>query len=252
MIFDALSQQQDLLNKTETYLKAFNQKDLEEAITTLRPHAYDLYSLLSPSVITQANKHLTRNGKPEWDVTGSTSSKEFYDFFKLAISVAHTKQTILMGHETETLAKSPSNRVFLTNNERASGSNRQQRNENHSRHKSSSESDPPPSSPPPSGVGQPPPPSGAGKKLKNNCKYCQAMVEENIKPNQVKMEEGKQEHIIYENSEEVLYPERCAYFMKLGMDDRIKVLKRLNLCTQCAASDHRPKPCWTQWNAREK
>ena len=68
---------QDLLNKTEAYLKSFDQKELEEAITTLRPHAYNLYSLLSPSVITQANKHLTKNSKPEWDVTGTTSSKEF-------------------------------------------------------------------------------------------------------------------------------------------------------------------------------
>ena len=32
MIFHALSQHQDLLNKTEAYLKAFDQKDLEDTL----------------------------------------------------------------------------------------------------------------------------------------------------------------------------------------------------------------------------
>ena len=62
LIFHALSQHQDLLDKTNTYLKSFKEKDIEEATTTLRLHAYDLYTMLPPSVIIQANKFLIQNG----------------------------------------------------------------------------------------------------------------------------------------------------------------------------------------------
>ena len=242
LIFHALSQHQDLLDKTKTYLKSFKQKDIEEATTTLRPHAYDLYSMLPSSIITQANKHLTKNGKPEWDVTGSTSSKEFYDFFKIAISVAHKKQPLLMGHETEASAKSPANRVCLGNNERAHGGNHQQGGENHSRHKDSGKSDPPPNPPSPSGVEK--------KQHKDKCKFCQAMLEEKIKTNHLKFDKVQTRDIIPPKQHEVLCPERCAYFMKIGMEDRVRVLKRLKLCTTCAGFKHPDNSCWEQWKIR--
>ena len=58
MIFQILSKHQDLLDKTNTYLKSFKEKDIEEATTILRHHAYDLYTMLPQSIIVQTNKFL--------------------------------------------------------------------------------------------------------------------------------------------------------------------------------------------------
>ena len=91
LIFQVLSQHQDLLNKTNTYLKSFKEKDIEEATITLRHHAYDLYTMLPQSIIIQANKFLIQNREPEWDVTEATTSKQFYEFFKTAIKVVMRK-----------------------------------------------------------------------------------------------------------------------------------------------------------------
>ena len=86
-----------------------------------------------------------------------------------------------MGFETETSSKSPSNSVFLTNSEKAPENGRQQGNENKPGHKSNGKNNPLPNLPPHSGTGQTPPSSGL-----ENCKYCQTMEEENIKPSKVK------------------------------------------------------------------
>ena len=91
-IFQTLSQHQDLIDKTKTFLNSFQDRDIEEATIILRQHAYDLYMMLPQTIIMMANKHLVKKGKQEWDVTAATTDKEFYEFFKTAIRVAHEQQ----------------------------------------------------------------------------------------------------------------------------------------------------------------
>ena len=85
-IFQTLSQHQDLLDKTNTFLNSFQGKDTAETTIILRQHAYDLYMMLPQTIINQTNKHLVQQGKQEWDVTAATTGKEFYSFFQTSIS----------------------------------------------------------------------------------------------------------------------------------------------------------------------
>ena len=39
--------------------------------------------------------------------------------------------------------------------------------------------------------------------------------------------------------------------MKISMQDRVRVLKRVNWCTNCAGFRHLNKSCWQQWNLRK-
>ena len=74
--------------------------------------------MLPQSIIVQTNKFLLRNGKQEWDVSETTTGKQFYEFFKTAIKVAHRQQTIFMGHDTEVSTKTTADRVCIANNEK--------------------------------------------------------------------------------------------------------------------------------------
>ena len=76
------------------------------------------------------------------------------------------------------------------------------------------------------------------------------MQDEKLQTNNLKFDKVKTKHIIPPKTQEVLYPERCAYFMKIGMQDRVRVLKRLNWCTTCAGFKHPGYSCWDQWEYR--
>ena len=115
-IFQILSQHQDLLDKTNTYLNSFQTADQEETTMILRQNAYDLYMMLPQTIITQANKHLVKQGKQEWDVTSTTTGRQFYEFFKLSVKVAHDQQMILMGHSTDNSMMNSAEKVFITKN----------------------------------------------------------------------------------------------------------------------------------------
>ena len=89
-IFQTLSQHQGLLDKTNTLLYSFQEKDTVE--TTIRQHAYDLYMMIPQSIINQITKHLVKEGKLAWDVATNITGQEFYSFFQTSIRVAHKHQ----------------------------------------------------------------------------------------------------------------------------------------------------------------
>lgn len=75
------------------------------------------------------------------------------------------------------------------------------------------------------------------------------MKEENINTKNITFDKDYVKHIVYSDSEGTRFPERCAYFMKLQMDDREKVIKSVGLCTKCAAHKHKGQ-CWRVWDNR--
>ena len=88
LIFHTLTQHKELIDKTDTYFDSLHQKDKEEAIQMFTPYAYSLYCLLPASICTQTNKQLAKEGKKEWDISEGTSTREFYQFFKKAVTIA--------------------------------------------------------------------------------------------------------------------------------------------------------------------
>ena len=66
----------------------------------LRQNAYELYSMLPTFVINQTSQHLSKSGQEEWEVTQQTSSKQFYEFFTVAVKVAHRRASVLMAHNS--------------------------------------------------------------------------------------------------------------------------------------------------------
>ena len=126
-IFQTLSQHQDLLDKTNTFLNSFQTADQAETTMVLRQNAYDLYMMLPQTIINQTNKHLVKQGKQEWDVTSKTTGKQFYECFKLSIKIAYDQQMILMGHNTDNSMMSSVEKVFFTKNAGTGDDNRKKK-----------------------------------------------------------------------------------------------------------------------------
>ena len=76
------------------------------------------------------------------------------------------------------------------------------------------------------------------------------MEDAKIKTDDFNFDNVKTKHYLPQNTQWVTFPDRCAYFMKLSIDDRVTVLKKLGWCYTCASPNHLGKSCRKQWDER--
>ena len=249
-IFQTLSQHQDLINKTKTFLNSFQDRDIEEATIILRQHAYDLYMMLPQTIIMMANKHLVKKGKQEWDVTAATNDKEFYEFFKTAIRVAHEQQLTLIGHETDTSTMNSVEEVFLIKNAGTQEDGNKKNTEEQIKSSSSSLNRSPKRTAPGTGLPDDRKINHIDTKTVVNenkdtkCKFCEARESLHLQDesgNNFEFKKGQRKHYLEARHKNIIqFQEHCGYFMKLTVQDKKQVLNKLKLCQVCAAlhSDH--------------
>ena len=266
-IFQTLSQHQDLIDKTKTFLNSFQDRDIEEATIILRQHAYDLYMMLPQTIIMMANKHLVKKGKQEWDVTAATTDKEFYEFFKTAIRVAHEQQLTLIGHETDTSTMNSVEEVFLIKNAGTQEDGNKKNTEEQRNSSSPSLNRSPKRTAPGTGLPDDRKINHIDTKTVVNenkdtkCKFCEARESLHLQDesgNNFEFKKGQRKHYLEARDKNIIqFQEHCGYFMKLTVQDKKQVLKKLKLCQVCATlhSDHGKyfttnTPCKKIWKKR--
>ena len=194
--------------------------------------------MLPQTIITQANKHLVRQGKQEWDVTSKTTGRQFYEFFKLSIKIAHDQQMILIGHSTDNSMMNSAEKVFITLYAGAKEAYKSRQN-NGSQNWHKEQKQDPPKSPKATLPKTVLPEDKKDNKKEHNhetdftCTFCDQitnlkLTDESGTNFQYKSDQKKHFRGKKEDHPDIWYPDRCGNFLKLALGDRKKVLSQLN------------------------